>query len=86
MVPGKTLGEVLKLLSANDEEEEVSLSVGNRHIIFTIGTYSVISRLLDGEFLNYRQSIPKGNTTLVNVKVREFIDSLDRVLCSSTTG
>lgn len=78
VVPGKTLGEVLKLLSANDEEEEVSLSVGNRHIIFTIGTYSVISRLLDGEFLNYRQSIPKGNTTLVNVKVREFIDSLDR--------
>ena len=57
VVPGKSLGEVLKLLS-DDEESKVSLQVGRRHILFNIGRYTLISRLLEGEFLDYRAAIP----------------------------
>ena len=46
VVPGKTLSEVLKLLS--EEDKEVNLSVGRRHIIFQIDNYSLVSRLLEG--------------------------------------
>ncbi|MCI8496697.1 MAG: DNA polymerase III subunit beta [Clostridiales bacterium] len=76
VVPGKTLSEVLKLLS--DSEDEMTLSVGKRHIVFAIGGYHVISRLLDGEFLDYRQSIPASATSTVRVNTRRFISSVER--------
>ena len=76
VVPGKTLGEVLKLL--NDVDEPLYMTVGARHIILEIGGYSVFSRLLDGEFLPYRQAIPANCTTKVRVKTRELIDAVDR--------
>ena len=77
VVPGKTLGEVLKLLP--DEEKEVHISVGRRHIIFEIETYCVISRLLDGEFLDYNAAIPSSYTTEIKVHTRSFTDSVERV-------
>lgn len=76
VVPGKTLGEVLKLLS--DEEEPLYVTVGSRHIIMEIGGYSVFSRLLDGDFLPYRKAIPAQTTTKIRVKTREMIDAVDR--------
>ena len=77
VVPGKTLSEVLKLLS--DEEKNLTVTVGRRHIIFEIDEYSVISRLLDGEFLDYNAAIPAAFTTEVEVQTRSFIDSVERV-------
>ena len=76
VVPGKTLGEVLKLLG--DEEEPLYVTVGSRHIIMEIGGYSVFSRLLDGDFLPYRKAIPVQTTTKIRVKTREMIDAVDR--------
>ncbi len=76
VVPAKTLNEVIKLLG--DEDEKVSLSVGNRHITFSIGKYYIISRLLDGEFLNYKAAIPTAAKTVVKVNTGSFLDSIDR--------
>ena len=77
VVPGKTLQEVLKLLS--DEEKPCSLIVGRRHIIFEIDGYAVISRLLDGEFMAYEKIISTDVSTTVTVNTRSFIDAVDRV-------
>ncbi len=78
VVPGKSLGEVLKLLS-DDEESKVSLQVGRRHILFNIGRYTLISRLLEGEFLDYRAAIPASASMEVICKTRDFIESVERV-------
>lgn len=51
IVPAKTLSEIMKLM--NEDDSTISLGVGKRHIVFEIGSYSVVSRLLEGEFLNY---------------------------------
>lgn len=77
VVPGKTLQEILKLLS--DEEKPCSLIVGRRHIIFEIDGYAVISRLLDGEFMAYDKILQGESTTSVRVNTRTFIDAVDRV-------
>jgi len=77
VVPGKTLGEVLKLLS--DDDTELEILVGRRHILFQIGTYCVISRLLEGEFLDYKAAIPSASTTEIIVSTRAFINSVERV-------
>ncbi len=76
VVPGKTLQEILKLLQ--DEDTPMSLSVGRRHIVLEIGSYAVISRLLDGEFLAYQKAIPQQVSTTIRVKTRALMEAVDR--------
>lgn len=77
VVPGKTLTEALKLLS--DDEKPIEISVGRRHLLFKIGDYTVVSRLLEGEFLDYKAAIPSTSSTEIIVSARTFIDSVERV-------
>lgn len=77
VVLGKTLSELLKLIK--DSEEPVEISAGRRHILFKIDNYTVISSLLEGEFLNYKAAIPPESQTEVVLKTREAIDSVERV-------
>ena len=77
VVPGKTLGEVVKLIS--DNEEPLSIFVGRRHIAFKVDNYSVISRLLDGDFLNYKAAIPANCATELIVPTRRFIEGVERM-------
>ena len=61
VVPGKTLSEIQKLLArlvGEDEEETIEFNVSKKHIIFSVCGYSVVSRLLEGEFLDYKAAIP----------------------------
>lgn len=78
VIPGKTLSEISKLLDEHTENPAV-VQIAKRHILFRLGNYCVISRLLEGEFLDYQQSIPKGHQTLVRVSRRLLIESVERV-------
>ncbi len=77
IVPGKMQSEILKLI--NDDEKEVSIIVGQRHVSFTIDTYSVISRLIEGTFLDYRTTVPKAEATKVRINTRELINAVERM-------
>lgn len=77
IVPGKSLQEVIKLIS--DDTEEVKLIPGSRHITFETGNYSVISRLIEGEFMNYKAALPSQHLTEVKVNTRKFINTIDRM-------
>ena len=76
VVPAKTLNEVVKY--SDEENETFSITVGKRHIVFEIGSYKIISRLLDGEFLDYKAAIPAISNTKVKVKTRDLIESVER--------
>ena len=76
IVPSKTLNEIIKISSETDDE--ISVSLGKRHIVFTIGTYSVISRLIEGEFLNYSRTIPAGSKTQTVVSTMELLNAIER--------
>lgn len=80
VVPSKALQEVLKLIS-EDLEEDVTISVGKRHISFEIGNFIIISRLLEGEFLNYNNNsiIPEGSDTVVITETKEFLNLIERI-------
>ena len=77
IVPGKTLGELMKLLDPN-AQEPVGLSVGRRHILFELGGYTILSRLLEGEFLYFRTVLGRAATTTTRVSVRPFLESVAR--------
>lgn len=77
VVPGSALSDVEKICS--DEDENVKISVGNKHVNFAIGDTVVIARRLEGEFLNYRKSIPDTFKYELKVDRGEFISTIDRV-------
>ncbi len=56
IVPGTALSDLEKL--CGDTDEKVSIALGSKHISFTIGKTVIISRRLDGDFLNYKKTVP----------------------------
>ena len=77
IVPSKTMNEVSHLL-ANDDEELVHISANRRYVVFTTAGYTIMSRLIEGEFLNYRNVIPNGSRTQVTINTKEFIEIIER--------
>ena len=79
VVPAKTLQEVSKLLSDNDEDS-CNMFVSSKHIIFEINGYYVYSRLLEGEFHPYKSAIPNTFTTEVIADRKQLIETLERAM------
>ncbi|MSB02955.1 DNA polymerase III subunit beta [Flavonifractor plautii] len=77
VVPGAALSEVGKICS--DVDEPASVTQGARHVMFKVGDTMLVSRRLEGEFLAYRQAIPRNNTIHVEGETRALLSSIDRV-------
>lgn len=78
VVPGSSLTDVERICS-DDEKEKLNISVGKKHISFTIGQTVIISRRLEGEFLNHRKSVPTTFKYKIEVSRAELISSIERV-------
>ena len=77
IVPGNCLSDIERICT--EEEGNVDICVGSKHISFTIGDTVVISRKLEGEFLNYRKSIPTQFEHKILVNKSDFVNSIERV-------
>ena len=77
VVSGKAVSEVVKML--NDDEEDVEINIGRRHVLFSFRGYTFISRLLDGEFIDYKKTIPEKFSQRLVFNTREIIDILERI-------
>ena len=77
VVPGAALSEVEKICS--DVDEPASVTQGARHVMFKVGDTMLVSRRLEGEFLAYRQAIPRNNTIHVEGETRALLSSIDLV-------
>lgn len=78
IVPKKTLEEILKLLEDNDDKR-AEISSTRRHIEFMINGCTIISRLIEGDFLDYNNAIPKQNDKEVRVSTRRMIEASERM-------
>lgn len=79
VVPKKTIKEIIKLFNT-EEEKTVNMLISKRHIVFEIDNYSIISRLLDGEFIDYTAAIPSVSKTTVLINTGDAIDCIERTL------
>lgn len=77
VVPGSSLREVERVLG--DDDEPISIFPDDKHILFSIGGTTMISRLIDGEFLNYRAAIPAAFEHVVTANRSELITCVERV-------
>lgn len=78
IVPGAALHEVERIISAS-EPEGVSIIVGDKHITFKTGETLLISRRLEGEFIDYRRAVPKDGRYTLAVSRRDLEQAVDRV-------
>ena len=69
--------EVAHLLP-NDDEEPVHICANRRYVVFMAAGYTIMSRLIEGEFLNYHNVIPAGSRTRVTLDTKEFIETIER--------
>lgn len=77
IVPGTALADVERI--CGDEEDAVEIVVGAKHISFVIGSTVLVSRRLEGDFLNYRKSIPSEFKYVLGISRQELISAIDRV-------
>jgi len=77
VVPAQGLKELEKILQ--DTDDEVFFTSGAKHIIYHIGEATLISRLLDGEFLDWRRVVPMDSPIKLVANVGELASSFERV-------
>lgn len=85
VVPGKTLNEIYRILSEG-EDGKVEIFFTDKHVLFQTADTKIISRLLEGEFINYRQIIPKEFKSRVKVKTKDLLDSIERASLLAREG
>ena len=77
VVPGSSLAEVEKICRETDEI--VNIHQGSRHVLFKIGSTILITRRLEGEFLAWRQAIPRNNPVKITADTRQLLSCIERV-------
>lgn len=77
VAPGNALKEVENI--CGDSDDLIHIRQGKRHLMFTAGSTQLICRRLEGEFLDYKNAIPRSNPIQVEVESKAMLESLDRV-------
>jgi DNA polymerase-3 subunit beta len=78
IVPERALSEAGRAASA-DEKGTVELSIDESQVSFRVGTLMLTSRLIEGEFPNYRQLLPEVHESRLFVSRQQLLDAVRRV-------
>jgi DNA polymerase-3 subunit beta len=77
-VPARALQELARVAS-HVEDQELSVSVRQNQVLFMLGRIVLSSRLIDGQFPNYRQLLPEGFEHELRVSGSELTDVVRRI-------
>lgn len=90
IVPAKALSEVGRILSVfKDSVEaptELTMNLSDNQVVFTYGSVELISRIIEGNYPDYRQIIPKQYQTSAIIDREDFIKSVKAASLFSKTG
>ena len=77
VVPAQGLKEVEKILT--DSDDTVAFTLGQKHILFQIGSATLVCRLLEGDFLDWRRVVPTNCPIKLTAHVSDLTSSIERV-------
>ena len=77
VAPAAALKEVEKILG--DTDDPATFYPGSKHILFAIGDGTLVCRILEGEFLDWRRVLPQNNPVKLVGNVSRLTDSIERV-------
>ncbi|WP_038015664.1 DNA polymerase III subunit beta [Synechococcus sp. PCC 7335] len=78
-IPGKALRELERILQAYPSSEPVALKLDETQVVFDLGRQRITTRLLDGQYPNYNQLIPKQFERQLTLDRKQFVSSLERI-------
>ena len=84
VIPGKTLNEVSKILE--DIDDIVDITFTNNHILFNLEKTKIISRLLEGKFINYNSLLPQEHKLSLIVNRQELQNAIERASLMAKDG
>ena len=79
IIPKKGILEIKKIIGDRDGEEEMGIYFNATHGFFKMGKSLTVIRLIDGEFPEYEQVVPKGNDKKIVMVKERMVSSLKRV-------
>lgn len=85
IIPGKTLGEVIKILNG-DAESEVNIYLKSNHVLFEFDDTKVVSRLIEGSYFNVNKMMSSDYETKLTINKRDLYDCIDRSMLFSKEG
>ena len=83
IVPTRSLNEISKLLITANKDEKIKLNISDNYLMIDDDNTKIISRLILGEYLNYKQVIPQTFKTRIKVNRSQLETGLER--CSLFT-
>ncbi len=84
VIPGKTLVELNKII--NDSYEPIKIGVSKNQALFEMDNCKIVTRILDGEFLNYKNVIPNNWETRIRVNKNNIQNSFERISLISSSS
>lgn len=84
VIPAKTMSEIYRLL--RDEDETLTISFNQSQVVFQFGSVHLLSRLIEGQFPNYKQVIPQACQTKVYLSSKLFQESVERASLLARDG
>ena len=83
VIPGKTLSEVNKIIL--DSFDSIKIGVSKNQALFEMENCKIVTRLLEGEFLNYSNVIPKTWETRIRINKNQLQDCFKRISLISSS-
>ncbi|KNZ68498.1 DNA polymerase III subunit beta [Thermincola ferriacetica] len=84
LIPAKALNEIVRIMPP--ENEEVKIIFSNNQVVMELDNIRLISRLIEGQFPNYKQVIPQGCKSKIRLNTREFLDAVERASLLAKDG
>ncbi len=84
VIPGRTLNEVNKIIS--DSFEPIKIGVSKNQALFEMENCKIVTRILDGEFLNYKNVIPNTWETRIRVNKNNIQNCFERISLISSSA
>ncbi len=78
-IPGKALRELERILQAYPSSEPVAFQLDETQVVFDLGRQRITTRLLEGQYPNYRQLIPTQFERQLTLDRKQFVSSLERI-------
>ncbi len=79
ILPTKAVNELGRLLKETPDKSEIRLRIGTKHIAFETDTHLLVSKLIDGNYPNFRQVIPGPAKYRVTLEREHFLQAVQRI-------
>ena len=78
IIPARALQELNRMLDPGEEEVPVGVRASEQQIVFAVGGYTLVSRLIEGQFPNYERVIPTETERTVEVSREDLLSAIKR--------